>query len=385
MKKKKDFKKNKSKNKKNKSKKINSEKNKKINRKKKTGTKKSLVKKKKIKISKNRSKVKNKRRKKKEIIPKEKNLEKLEIEESSEEDDLAEEIKDLEKIEEENMNKGNGNADAVHSYLRKVGQTKLLSPEEEIELAKRIEKGDSKARQKLIEANLRLVVSIAKRYINRSPNLTFLDLIQEGNLGLFKAVEKFDWRKGFKFSTYATWWIRQSITRALADYSRTIRIPVHMIESISKYIQVKKKISQELGRAPLAQEVANEMNVPVEKIRYIQKISQRILSLESPIGDDDKKSATLVDFIKDEKAISPESSASLGLLRKYLNEIVSELNPREQEVLSMRFGLKDGVTHTLEEVGNKFKVTRERIRQIESKALDKIRSNDKVKKLKDYL
>jgi len=297
--------------------------------------------------------------------------------------ELTQEIEDLKRIKEESMY-GTG-IDSIQAYLKRVGETPLLSPKEEIELAKRKAKGDLKARQKLIEANLRLVISIAKRYINRSPNLSFLDLIQEGNLGLFKAVDKFDWRKGFKFSTYATWWIRQAITRALADYSRTIRIPVHMIENISKYSQARKKLFQELGRPPLAEEVASEMNLPVEKIRYIQKISQRVLSLEAPIGDDDKKSASLVDFIKDEKAISPETSASQSLLKKYIQEIISELNPREQEVLNMRFGLKDGITHTLEEVGKKFGVTRERIRQIEAKALEKIRANKKTQKLKEYL
>jgi RNA polymerase primary sigma factor len=273
--------------------------------------------------------------------------------------------------------------DNVQMYLREIGRTPLISAQEEIELAKRIEKGDESAKQKLTQANLRLVVSIAKRYIGRSPNLTLLDLIQEGNIGLFKAVEKFDYRRGYKFSTYATWWIRQAITRALADQSRTIRIPVHMVETISKYTQVKRRLLQDLGREPLPEEVAAEMGESVSKIRQIMKISQETLSLEAPVGDDEEES-TLGEFIEDEKSILPSQAAARKLLRDQIREILVDLTPREQEILKMRFGLDDGVTHTLEEVGQKFGVTRERIRQIEAKALEKIRQHKNLKKLKGY-
>ncbi len=273
--------------------------------------------------------------------------------------------------------------DAVQMYLKEIGRTPLLTSEEEKELAKRIEKGDEECRRRFIQANLRLVVSIAKRYVNRSPNLSILDLVQEGNIGLSRAVEKFDYRRGFKFSTYATWWIRQAITRALADQSRTIRIPVHMVETISKYTQAKRRLLQELGREPLAEEIAVEMNLPVEKIHHIQKISQDVVSLESPIGDDDEDS-TLSEFIQDERNLTPAQTASQALLKDRIKEILVDLTPREQKILEMRFGLTDGVTHTLEEVGKEFNVTRERIRQIEAKALARIRIHEKSRSLEGY-
>jgi len=273
--------------------------------------------------------------------------------------------------------------DSVQMYLREIGRVPLLKGDEEVELAKRIEKNDEAARQKLTNSNLRLVVSIAKRYVGRTPNLTLLDLIQEGNIGLFKAVEKYDWRRGYKFSTYATWWIRQAITRALADQSRTIRIPVHMVETISKYTQVKRRLLQDLGREPLPEEIASEMGVEVEKIRQIQKISQETVSLETPVGGDEEDS-TLGEFIEDEKTAMPHHSAARKLLKEQFGAILVDLSPREQKILRMRFGLDDGVTHTLEEVGGEFGVTRERIRQIEAKALDKIRVHGSSKKLKGY-
>lgn len=273
--------------------------------------------------------------------------------------------------------------DSVQMYLREIGKISLINAEEERELAKRIEAGDEEARKKMTQANLRLVVSIAKRYIGRSPHLTLLDLIQEGNIGLFKAVEKFDYRKGFKFSTYATWWIRQAITRALADQARTIRIPVHMVETISKYTQVKRRLLQDLGREPLAEEVASEMGVEVEKIRHIQKIAQETISLETPVGDDDEDSA-IGEFIEDEKEIMPHQAAARHILKDQIGGILNDLSPREQKILKLRFGLDDGVTHTLEEVGKEFGVTRERIRQIEAKALTKIRQHQNLKKLEGY-
>src|SRR3989339_82200 len=273
--------------------------------------------------------------------------------------------------------------DSVQVYLREIGKVSLLKAEQEVELAKRIEMGDEMAKQQLTNANLRLVVSIAKRYVGRSPNLTLLDLIQEGNIGLFKAVEKYDWHKGYKFSTYATWWIRQAITRALADQARTIRIPVHMVETISKYTQVKRRLFQDLGREPLPEEVASEMGIDVEKVRHIIKISQDTISFEAPVGDDDDDSS-LGEFIEDEKGVTPIQSASLRLLGDQIKEIINDLQPREQKILRMRFGLDDGVAHTLEEVGNEFGVTRERIRQIEAKALEKIQKHEGIKRLKDY-
>lgn len=273
--------------------------------------------------------------------------------------------------------------DSVQMYLKEIGKTDLLTSDEEVELAKRNEKGDESARERLTKANLRLVVSIAKRYVGRSPNLTLLDLIQEGNIGLFRAVEKFDYRRGYKFSTYATWWIRQAITRALADQSRTIRIPVHMVETISKYTQVKRRLLQDLGREPMPEEIAAEMGIPVDKVRYIQKISQDTVSLEAPVGEDEEDS-TLGEFIEDEKGIAPSQTAAQRLLKRWLIEILEDLSPRERRILDMRFGLSDGITHTLEEVGKEFGVTRERIRQIEAKALEKIREHRKLKKLEEY-
>jgi RNA polymerase primary sigma factor len=273
--------------------------------------------------------------------------------------------------------------DPVQIYLREIGEIPFVTPEEEIELAKRIEKGDEEAKKKLAKANLRLVVSIAKKYVGRSPNLTLLDLIQEGNLGLFRAVEKFDWRKGYKFSTYATWWIRQAITRALADQARTIRIPVHMVETLTKYNKVKRRLLQDLGREPLPEEIAAEMGIEVSKVHHLEQISQKTVSLETPVGEDEEDSL-LVEFVKDEKTPPPSLEAARALLRERLNEILKDLSPREQKILSMRFGLKDGITHTLEEVGKEFGVTRERIRQIEAKALEKIRQHQKLKKLKGY-
>lgn len=273
--------------------------------------------------------------------------------------------------------------DAVQMYLKEIGRTALLNTKEERELARRIEEGDESARQKLIQANLRLVVSIAKRYVNRSPHLSILDLVQEGNIGLSRAVDKFDYRRGFKFSTYATWWIRQAVTRALADYSRTIRIPVHMVETITKYTQTKRRLMQELGREPLPEEIATEMNMDVDKVHYIQKISQEVISLETPIGDDDEDS-TLSDFIKDETSMSPDQLANAALLRDQIKEVLVDLTDRERKILSMRFGLEDNIPHTLEEVGKVFGVTRERIRQIEAKALDKIRNHRDIKKLEGY-
>ena len=275
------------------------------------------------------------------------------------------------------------NIDSIQMYLKEIGKVKLISGDEEKELAKRIEMGEVEAKKKLANANLRLVVSIAKRYVGRSANLTLLDLIQEGNLGLFRAVEKFDWRKGYKFSTYATWWIRQSITRALADQSRTIRVPVHMVETISKYTQIRRLLLQNLGREPMPEEVANEMELDVSKVHHIIKISQKVLSLEMPIGENEDNS-TLAEFIEDDKNISPSLQASKTLLQERLKEILGDLTLREQRILEMRFGTDDGVTHTLEEVGQEFSVTRERIRQIEAKALEKIRKHKDLKKLRGY-
>jgi len=278
-----------------------------------------------------------------------------------------------------------GKIDPIQIYLKEIGKSSFLSAKEEKELAKKIELDDEDAKNRLALANLRLVVSIAKKYVGRSPNLTLLDLIQEGNLGLFKAVKKFDWRKGYKFSTYATWWIRQSITRALADQARTIRIPVHMIETISKYTKVRKNLLQELGREPLAEEIAAEMGLEVDKVHHIRKIAQKAVSLETPVGEDkDKQDSVLAEFIKDEKTIAPNTEAARKLLKERLKEISSELTPRELKILGMRFGLDDGVMHTLEETGEEFGVTRERIRQIQAKALEKLRKHKELKKVRDY-
>ncbi len=273
-------------------------------------------------------------------------------------------------------------ADSIQMYLKEIGRVPLLSYEEEIELAKRKERGDKDAEYKIIKANLRLVVSIAKKFAS-AKGLNLLDLIQEGNIGLFRAVEKFEYRKGYKFSTYATWWIRQAITRALADQSRTIRIPVHMVETINKFQQVERFLIQELGREPTPEEITSEMGEEINKVRHIIKISQDTISLETSVGDDEEDS-TLEDFIEDVKNVTPDRAAALQLLKDYVREIVTQLSPREQKILEMRFGLVDGVTHTLEEVGREFEVTRERIRQIEAKALEKIKKHDLVHKLKDY-
>ena len=274
--------------------------------------------------------------------------------------------------------------DSIQIYLREIGQYPLLTAAEERELAKRIERGDNEARNILARSNLRLVVSIAKKYVGRSPDLTLLDLIQEGNIGLFRAVEKFDWKKGYKFSTYATWWIRQAITRALADQSRTIRIPVHMVETIAKYKQISRRLSQALGRDPQPEEIAVEMGVEPEKIYQIEKINQDTLSLENPIGSDDDDRSTLGDFIPDDKIPSPVQESSERILTEQVRAILDDLSPKERKILEMRHGLMDGIYHTLEEVGKEFGVTRERIRQIEAKALEKIRLHDKARHLKSY-
>ncbi len=271
--------------------------------------------------------------------------------------------------------------DPVRMYLKEIGRVPLLTAEEEVEYAKRMETGDEEAKRRLAEANLRLVVSIAKRYVGRG--MLFLDLIQEGNLGLIKAVEKFDYHKGYKFSTYATWWIRQAITRAIADQARTIRIPVHMVETINKLIRIQRQLIQELGRDPSPEEIAAEMEIPVERVREILKISQEPVSLETPIGEEED--SHLGDFIEDEEALAPAEAASFFLLREQLEDVLGTLTPREKKVLQLRFGLEDGRSRTLEEVGQVFNVTRERIRQIEAKALRKLRHPSRSKKLKDYL
>lgn len=271
--------------------------------------------------------------------------------------------------------------DPVRMYLKEIGRVPLLSAEEEIEFAKRIEQGDEEAKRRLAEANLRLVVSIAKRYVGRG--MLFLDLIQEGNMGLIKAVEKFDYRKGYKFSTYATWWIRQAITRAIADQARTIRIPVHMVETINKLIRVSRQLLQDLGREPLPEEIAKEMNLSTEKVREIMKIAQEPVSLETPIGEEDD--SHLGDFIEDQDALAPSDAAAYELLKEQLEDVLDTLTEREENVLRLRFGLDDGRTRTLEEVGKVFGVTRERIRQIEAKALRKLRHPSRSKRLKDFL
>lgn len=304
---------------------------------------------------------------------------KNEVEKESKEVPAVQKKKYDERIKAESDNL----SDSVQMYLQEIGKTDLIDGDREVELAKRIKKGDELARKELTEVNLRLVVSIAKKYVGRGHSLSFLDLIQEGNIGLFRAVEKFDYKRGYKFSTYATWWIRQSITRAIADQSRTIRIPVHMVETINKYIQITRRLVQELGREPLPEEVASEMDVEVDKIRHIMKISQETVSLETSVGTGENES-TLVDFIKDNKMVMPSKQAARVLLKRYINEALEDLTPREQKILKIRFGLDDGITHTLEEVGQEFGVTRERIRQIEAKALEKIREQESNEKLKHY-
>ena len=304
---------------------------------------------------------------------------------SDDEDDEEILLDDEEEIEVEKIDlsvpDGVSIEDPVRMYLKEIGKVPLLSAEEEIELAKRMELGDQEAKKRLAEANLRLVVSIAKRYVGRG--MLFLDLIQEGNLGLIKAVEKFDYRKGYKFSTYATWWIRQAITRAIADQARTIRIPVHMVETINKLIRVSRQLLQELGREPTPEEIAAEMNMPVERVREILKISQEPVSLETPIGEEED--SHLGDFIQDDNVPVPADAAAFTLLKEQLEEVLGTLTEREQKVLTLRFGLEDGRARTLEEVGKEFNVTRERIRQIEAKALRKLRHPSRSRKLKDYL
>ena len=287
---------------------------------------------------------------------------------------------DIEKID-LSVPDGIGLDDPVRMYLKEIGKVPLLSADEEIEYAKRMEEGDEEAKKRLAEANLRLVVSIAKRYVGRG--MQFLDLIQEGNLGLIKAVEKYDYRKGFKFSTYATWWIRQAITRAIADQARTIRIPVHMVETINKLVRVQRQLLQELGREPSPEEIAENMDIPVERVREIQKISQEPVSLETPIGEEED--SHLGDFIQDDNVPVPADAATFTLLKEQLEEVLGTLTEREQKVLTLRFGLEDGRARTLEEVGKEFNVTRERIRQIEAKALRKLRHPSRSRKLKDYL
>ena len=304
-------------------------------------------------------------------------------------DDLPdiESLDEIEEVTEEEINDTDSLMDSfstddpVRMYLKEIGKVPLLTPDEEIALAKRMSEGDEEAKRRMTEANLRLVVSIAKRYVGRG--MLFLDLIQEGNLGLIKAVEKFDHTKGYKFSTYATWWIRQAITRAIADQARTIRIPVHMVETINKTIRVSRQLLQELGHDPSAEEIAAEMNMPVEKVRDILKIAQEPVSLETPIGEEED--SHLGDFIPDEDASEPSEAASFSLLREQLEEVLDTLAPREKKVLELRFGIVDGRTRTLEEVGKEFNVTRERIRQIEAKALRKLRHPSRSKKLRDFL
>lgn len=273
--------------------------------------------------------------------------------------------------------------DSIQMYLREIGQYSLVTAADERSLARRIALGEDEAKNILARANLRLVVSIAKKYVGRSADLTLLDLIQEGNLGLFKAVEKFDWTKGYKFSTYATWWIRQSITRALADQSRTIRIPVHMVETISKYKQVTRRLGQDLGREPMPEEISVEMGIDIDKIHMIQQINQDTVSLEQPIGDDEDKSAR-GDFIADDKILRPDQESARRILQDQIKEVLDELSPKERRILELRFGLLDGVQHTLEEVGQEFQVTRERIRQIEAKVHEKLRMHHKIIRLRNY-
>ena len=281
--------------------------------------------------------------------------------------------------------RGDSSYDSIQMYLKEIGQYPLISATMEKDLARKIQLGDEEAKNLLARANLRLVVSIAKKYVGRSADLTLLDLIQEGNLGLFKAVEKFDWTKGYKFSTYATWWIRQAITRALADQSRTIRVPVHMVETIAKYKQCVRRLSTDLGREPLPEEIATEMGLDIEKVYNIEKIDQDTVSLETPVGDDgDDGKSTLGDFVADDKILSPDQDSSRRILSDQVKEILSDLSLKERKILEMRHGLTDGVTHTLEEVGKEFGVTRERIRQIEAKAHEKIRVHGKINRLQNY-
>ena len=281
--------------------------------------------------------------------------------------------------------RGDSSYDSIQMYLKEIGQYPLISATMEKDLARKIQLGDEEAKNLLARANLRLVVSIAKKYVGRSADLTLLDLIQEGNLGLFKAVEKFDWTKGYKFSTYATWWIRQAITRALADQSRTIRVPVHMVETIAKYKQCVRRLSTDLGREPLPEEIATEMGLDIEKVYNLEKIDQDTVSLETPVGDDgDDGKSTLGDFVADDKILSPDQDSSRRILSDQVKEILSDLSLKERKILEMRHGLTDGVTHTLEEVGKEFGVTRERIRQIEAKAHEKIRVHGKINRLQNY-
>ena len=313
------------------------------------------------------------------------NVDVLRITDDDDVDDEEIILTDEDEVDVENIDlsvpEGVSIEDPVRMYLKEIGKVPLLSAEEEIELAQRMEEGDQEAKKRLAEANLRLVVSIAKRYVGRG--MLFLDLIQEGNLGLIKAVEKFDYRKGYKFSTYATWWIRQAITRAIADQARTIRIPVHMVETINKLIRVSRQLLQELGREPTPEEIAEEMNMPVDRVREILKISQEPVSLETPIGEEED--SHLGDFIQDDNVPVPSDAAAFTLLKEQLVEVLGTLTEREQKVLRLRFGLDDGRARTLEEVGKEFNVTRERIRQIEAKALRKLRHPSRSRKLKDYL
>ena len=320
-------------------------------------------------------------------IVEEENPDDFDIEDSNEDESVKdlEMSMDTEELKEENLEDAVAKTvavdDPVRMYLKEIGKVPLLTADKEIELAKRMEAGDQRAKQQLCEANLRLVVSIAKRYVGRG--MLFLDLIQEGNLGLIKAVDKFDWRKGYKFSTYATWWIRQAITRSIADQARTIRIPVHMVETINKLMRIQRQLLQEYGREATPEEIAVEMEIPVEKVREILKIAQEPVSLETPIGEEED--SHLGDFIPDEDVPAPAEAAAFSMLKEQLIEVLGTLTEREQEVLKLRFGLEDGRARTLEEVGKKFEVTRERIRQIEAKALRKLRHPSRSKKLKDYL
>lgn len=308
-------------------------------------------------------------------------FEDLDVNILKDEDQEEKKIKVEDKKKKESPVRSGNVDDPVRMYLKEIGKIPLLEADEEVEIAKRMEEGDELAKRELAEANLRLVVSIAKRYVGRG--MSFLDLIQEGNLGLMKAVDKFDYKKGFKFSTYATWWIRQAITRAIADQARTIRIPVHMVETINKLVRVQRQLVQDLGRDPQPEEIAEEMGITVEKVREIQKIAQEPVSLETPIGEEED--SHLGDFIPDDDILSPQEAATFTLLKEQLGDVLTTLTEREKQVLTLRFGLEDGRARTLEEVGREFDVTRERIRQIEAKALRKLRHPSRSKKLKDFL